>query len=452
MNHQLVELEEGWAQIEAGAIATLHKILEDDMAGGHKFDNSEYMNYFTLVYNMCTQKPPHNYSEELYRRYKKAISDYLTAKVLPAVRAQAGLNMLKEIGKRWNHHKINVKWMKNFFSYLDRFHTKRQNLPQMREVGMQCFKDVIHESTSADVRTAILDLIQQEREGQQVDHTLLKGVVEIFVEMSMSQELEVYITDFESQFLEDTSAFYAREAQRWLQQDGLPDYLIKAEQHLKLETDRVSNYLHGSTEEKLLKVINKELLEVHQTALMQKDATGLEALLRDDKKEELARLYRLYVRLPTGLLPPDDDQFGLLAVSKMVKADIERVGTELVQSQVGLSSGGDDFVDQLIALHTKYETLVKECFEDNSLFHKALKEAHEVFMNIDLRGKGEGGGKKSKGNGSSMPELLAAFCDNLLKKGGVKLEEDQIEERLEKLVRTRTVLRDRLPLNCSRRI
>jgi hypothetical protein len=23
------------------------------------------------------------------------------------------------------HHKINVKWMKSFFSYLDRFHTKR---------------------------------------------------------------------------------------------------------------------------------------------------------------------------------------------------------------------------------------------------------------------------------------------------------------------------------------
>ena len=29
-------------------------------------------------------------------------------------------------------------------------------------------------------------------------------------------------------------------AQRWLQEDGLPDYLIKAEEHLKLETERVA--------------------------------------------------------------------------------------------------------------------------------------------------------------------------------------------------------------------
>ena len=146
MNTQLVELEEGWSKIQEGAIercvqgaprarcvcsgphAThtanvcvrrLQGILEDDLTG-HKFDNKEYMTYFTLVYNMCTQKPPHNYSEQLYQRYKKAISDYLNSAVLPAVREKTGQYMLKEVGKRWQHHKINVKWMKSFFSYLVR--------------------------------------------------------------------------------------------------------------------------------------------------------------------------------------------------------------------------------------------------------------------------------------------------------------------------------------------
>lgn len=52
------------------------------------------------------------------------------------------------------------------------------------------------------------------------------AVSQIFVEMGMG-ELEIYQTDFEAQFLEDTSAFYAREAQRWVQEDGLPDYLVK---------------------------------------------------------------------------------------------------------------------------------------------------------------------------------------------------------------------------------
>lgn len=68
-------------------------------------------------------------------------------------------------------------------------------------------------------------------------------------------------------------------------------------------------------------------------------------------------------------------------------------------------------------------------------------QAHEVFMNLELKGKGEGG--KKKGSGSSMPELLASYCDNLLKKGGVKLEEEQIEERLEKVVQLFSFLQDK---------
>ena len=63
-----------------------------------------------------------------------------------------------------------------------------------------------------------------------------------------------------------------------------------------------------------------------------------------------------------------------MAVSTMVKDHIEHVGGALVRSQIGVSSGGDEFIDQLIELHTKYATLVKECFRDDALFLKALKE------------------------------------------------------------------------------
>jgi cullin 1 len=67
-------------------------------------------------------------------------------------------------------------------------------------------------------------------------------------------------------------------------------------------------------------------------------------------------------------------------------------------------------------------------------------QAHEVFMNLDLKAKVAG---SKKGTGSSMPELLASYCDNLLKKGGAKLEEEQIEERLEKVVQLFSYLQDK---------
>ena len=46
---------------------------------------------------------------------------------------------------------------------------------------------------------------------------------------------------------------------------------------------------------------------------------------------------------------------------------------------------------------------VTECFSNHSLFHKALKEAFETFCN------------KPVGQSTSA-ELMASFCDNLLKK------------------------------------
>lgn len=43
---EIVELEDGWKQITEGAILKLHHMLEEDLTK-EKFDNVEYMKYFT---------------------------------------------------------------------------------------------------------------------------------------------------------------------------------------------------------------------------------------------------------------------------------------------------------------------------------------------------------------------------------------------------------------------
>ena len=44
----------------------------------------------------------------------------------------------------------------------------------------------------------------------------------------------------------------------WIEEDSCPDYLIKAEECLKREKERVGHYLHASSETKLLKEVEKE--------------------------------------------------------------------------------------------------------------------------------------------------------------------------------------------------
>ena len=58
---------------------------------------------------------------------------------------------------------------------------------------------------------------------------------------------------------------------------------------------------------------------------------------------------------------------------------------------------------KVIELHDKYLGYVSSCFANSSLFHKSLKEAFEAFCNKMVAG-------------STSAELMANFCDNLLKK------------------------------------
>ena len=68
-----------------------------------------------------------------------------------------------------------------------------------------------------------------------------------------------------------------------LQEDSCPDYMQKAEDALRMEEERVTNYLHVDTKAKLLQEAEREILEQYEAELLDKEDTGAAALMRDDK-------------------------------------------------------------------------------------------------------------------------------------------------------------------------
>ncbi|KAH0637036.1 cullin-1-like [Solanum tuberosum] len=421
---KIIELEEGWEFMQRG-ITKLKKILEGQQ---HSFSSEEYMMLYTTIYNMCTQKPPNDYSQQLYEKYREAFVEYINSTVLPALRERHDEFMLREFVKRWANHKLMVRWLSRFFHYLDRYFIARRSLPGLHEVGLMCFRDLIYQELNGKARDAVNVLIEQEREGEQIDRGLLKNVLDIFVGIGMG-EMEYYENDFEDAMLKDTAAYYSRKASSWIVEDSCPDYMLKAEECLKKEKDRVSHYLHVLSETKLLEKVQNELLVVYTNQLLEKEHSGCRVLLRDDKVEDLSRMYRLFHRIPKGLEP----------VSNMFKQHVVAEGMVLVQqaedttnSKAESSGSGEQvFVRKLIELHDKYMAYVTNCFANNTLFHKALKEAFEVFCNKIV-------------SGCSSAELLASFCDNVLKKGGSeKLSDDDIEETLDKVVKLLAYISDK---------
>ncbi|KAL1524971.1 hypothetical protein AB1Y20_019847 [Prymnesium parvum] len=425
MQQRPILLQEGWEKLKVGAVEKIQGILED-MKEGITID--EYSMLYTTVYTMCTQKPPNNWSENLYNNYVEAVKDYLSIRILPRIREKHDEYMLRELVRRWKNHKLMIRFLSHVFKYLDRFYVKRLSVPELAEVGSQRFHEIVFEAVKREVRTAIIDLIRREREGELVDRTLIKEVVEIFVDMggTTRSSLEVYINDFEEALLTSTADFYSRESQKWSEEDSFPDYMCKAEDRLRQETERVVHYLHSSTEEKLLKVCDEQLLQLPEQMLLEKENSGCEALLRDNKAEDLSRMFRLFSRVSTGLPP----------IGNIVRKHITDVGIALVNAQ-GDNSDADlmPYVQQLLDTHDKYTELVgsgpdKGCFQGHSIFQKAMKEAFEVFVNKEI-------GK------TTTAELLSNFCDNLLKKSGERLSDEALEDKLEKVVRLFSYLSDK---------
>ncbi|KAF5182309.1 Cullin-1 [Thalictrum thalictroides] len=385
---------------------------------------------------MCTQKGPDDHTEELYKRYKKVFENYICKTVLPSLEDKHEEFMLIDLIKRWENHKLMVRWLSRFFHYLDRYFIAKKCFPTLKATGYNCFRDLVYENIKVKAKDAILVLIDKEREGGQIDRALLKNAVDIFValgEGGSSSIMDLYEKDFEAPMLDDTSSYYSIKASKWIQEDSCPSYMVKAEECLKREKKRVSHYLHSTTEVKLLDKVQHELLTVYTSQLLEKEHTGCHVLLRDDKVEDLSRMYRLFLRVPNGLDP----------VSSTFKKHVTSEGTLLVkQAEDAVSSKKEEkkdvvgqhehaFVKKLLDLHDKYLDYVNNCFIDHTLFHKSLKEAFEVFCNKDIAG-------------TSSAEILATFCDDLLKKGGSeKSSSEAIEEMFDKVIKLLAYVNDK---------
>ena len=208
---------------------------------------------------MCTQKPPNDYSEQLYSKYREAFSLYVSQQVLPSLREHSDETLLKQLIKRWDNHKLMVRWLSRFFNYLDRYYVLRHSLHPLRDVGLLVFKDQVYDEIKSRSKNAVLMLVERERSGELVDRTLVKNILGIYIEVGMGT-MECYEKDFEAYLLTDTATFYKKRAAEWIEQDSCPDYLIKAEQCLKDEEERVEGYFHTSTKPKLLREVETEVL------------------------------------------------------------------------------------------------------------------------------------------------------------------------------------------------
>eukprot|EP01017_Pseudomicrothorax_dubius_P033611 TRINITY_DN4518_c0_g1_i1.p1 TRINITY_DN4518_c0_g1~~TRINITY_DN4518_c0_g1_i1.p1 ORF type:complete len:525 (+),score=147.15 TRINITY_DN4518_c0_g1_i1:568-2142(+) len=179
----------------------------------------------------------------------------------------------------------------------------------------------------------------------------------------------------------------------------------------------------------ILEKFNEELLENYKERLLRHDQ-GLQHMLEYQQTDNLQLVYHLYSRLRN--LGDVCAVFRDFIRSKGQKIMSEKAAELLkITEKDKLREAAHDkaFVEGLFAFWETYNRMVENAFEGSKQFDHAFRVALESFLNMQMK--------------VMTAELLANYCDRILRSGREKLEEKEIEEKLERVIRLFANLEDK---------
>lgn len=397
-------------------------------------DLKTYMTLYTSIHNFCTaqkavgpshlnasHRGAHLLGEDLYKRLDNYLMNHLKDVHAEMVK-HVDEALLTFYIKEWKRFTTAGTYNHHLFRYLNRHWVKREIDEGKKEIvdiytlHLSRWKADMFGDTQNAVMDAVLHLVEKQRNGETIEQSKIKSVVDSFVLLGIDESdssrstLEVYKQYFEDPFLGATRKYYEKESAEFLAVNSVVDYMRKAERRLDEEKERVSLYLLAEIQQPLMKACEAVLIAKH--AIVLRDEFQL--LLDQNREDDMARMYKLLARVPSGL-----DELRLI-----FEKHVRQRGQLAVEKVASQAEAVDpkNYIEALLEVHTQYAALVKTAFNNDPEFVRALDNACREYVNRN---------KACAKVSVRSPELLAKHADNVLRRSTKSSEEDDMEKSLE---------------------
>ncbi|KAL8129526.1 hypothetical protein V2J09_018681 [Rumex salicifolius] len=377
--------EETWARLRSAITGIFLKQRE----------TCELEKLYKAVDGLCTMKLGRN----LYQRIEKECEEHISTAIQSLVGRSPDLAVfLSLVENCWQDLCDQMKLIRSIALVLDRKYVKHTpNVRSLWDMGLHLFRK--HLSSCPEVEhkivSGLLRLIERERLGEAVDRTLLNHLLKMFTALAIYQE------SFEKPFLECTEEFYAAEGEKYMQQSDVPDYLKHVEIRLQEEHERCLMYLDAGTKKPLISTTEKQLLERHIPAILDK---GFRMLMDGNRTEDLQRMYSLFSRVNA-----------LESLRQALSSYIRKSGQAMVMDE----EKDKDLVSSLLHFKASLDKIWEDSFSKNETFSNTIKDAFEHLINLRQ---------------NRPAELIAKYLDEKLRAGNKGTSEEELEGTLDKVL------------------
>ncbi|XP_038044511.1 cullin-2-like [Patiria miniata] len=382
---------------------------------------------FSDVYALCVAFPePH--SNRLYEETKIFLEEHVQTLYKDVVQAADGL--LTIYHRHWQEYSRGASYLDQLYSYLNQQFIKRQKMSEadrtfgysldtgeeqlmdIGELALDTWKRLMIKPLKKNLHELLLREIHRDRCGEDTNQAVLHGVINSLVDVEryrQKDQVQLYQELFESKLLTETGEYYRKESANLLQNYNCSQYMEKVLQRLQEENFRSRKFLHPSSYNKVMHECQMRMVADHMVFLHGE----CKNMVRNEVLADLSRMYKLLKPVVNGLhimvneLQEHIKQTGLQAVSSLQGENIHAL-----------------FVDAILALHSKYTKMICETLGKDKVFSMALDKACAAIVNH----------RPHPRQPCKSPELLAKYCDTLLKKSAKGVSESEIDDKLQQSI------------------